>query len=274
MKLVAICMVRDEEYWVWYALQSVAAFVDEILLFDNHSRDQTLSIVGQLGDLGGKLHVRAEFGGDSEQENREACLDAARAREATHILFLDGDEVHNDRDLGFARRLLEVTEHHPPLNDPPDNDRPPFDHNPSDGVLIKQIGFKPVHPGFEGPRTSIPHDLAQPDTDHGCYNFAIRIAQLAGLRGNGKEWGQHGYWESNDSCIQSSAYTLWCPRLFYHHFTHHPRSPLRDPNTNTWIRPVRDFGSVPPRAGVELPSVLFRTDGPGNPTLRAWGLRT
>ena len=182
--------------------------------------------------------------------------------------------MHNARDLGFARRLLEVAEHRPPLSDPPDNERAPFDHTPTDGLLIKHIGFKPVHPGFEGPRTSIPQDLAQPDSDHGCYNFAIRIAQLRGLRGNGKEWGQHGYLDSESCYIQSSAYTLWCPGLFYHHFTHHPRSSLRDPESDTWIRPVRDLGSVGTREGVELPSVLFRADGPSNPTLKAWGLRT
>jgi glycosyltransferase involved in cell wall biosynthesis len=274
VKLVAICMVKDEEYWIWYALQSVAPFVERILLFDNHSQDETLGIVRNMRSLSDKLEIHEHFGGESENENRERCLEAARAEGATHVLFLDGDEVHNERDLALARRLLEVVQHEPPLREPPDNQRAPLDHTPAEGVLIKHVGFKPVHAGFEGPRTCIPQDRAQPDSDHGCYNFAIRICTLAGLRGNGKEWGQHGYLENEGTYIQSSPYTLWAPGLFYHHFTHHPRSSRRDPSSGQWIRPVRDLGSVPVRAAVELPNVLFRSDGPVNPTLKAWGLRT
>lgn len=39
MKLISISMIKDEEYWIWYALTSVAPHVDEVLVFDNHSSD-------------------------------------------------------------------------------------------------------------------------------------------------------------------------------------------------------------------------------------------
>jgi hypothetical protein len=35
MRLVAVSMVRNEEYWIWYSLTAVYPHVDEILLFDN-----------------------------------------------------------------------------------------------------------------------------------------------------------------------------------------------------------------------------------------------
>lgn len=193
MKLVALSMLRNEEYWAWYSLMSVAPWVDSILAFDNHSEDGTVGILRELREsqLGDKLQVVEGFGGASEHENRSHCLDAARAQGATHVLFLDGDEVHADAYLGFARRMLELAEHRPALPFPP---RPGTigEHTPSDGALVRNLGFRPLHPGFGGPNTCIPQDLAGSDHDHGCYNFAIRICELAGLASNGLEWGQHG----------------------------------------------------------------------------------
>jgi len=271
MRLVALGMVKNEEYWIWYSLTSVYEHVDEILLFDNHSEDGTLGVVGRMHHIADKLTVWERFGGTSEHDNRELMLDAARRRGATHVLFLDGDEVHVPQCLGFSRRLLEVHEHVPALHDPPANHGRPLDHVPTDGVLIKNIGFKPVHPGFAGPDTCRPEDLAQPDIDHGCYNFAVRIASLANLRGNGLEWGRHGYLESGDLYIQSSPCTAWFPGIWYYHFSWHPRSSARR-DEKGYAHGVRDFGSVPLPAHVHLPEVLLHPDGPGNPTLQSWGV--
>ncbi|MFQ5506351.1 MAG: hypothetical protein ACE5F1_16400 [Planctomycetota bacterium] len=272
MKLVAVSMARNEEYWIWYSLTSVYPHVDHILFFDNFSEDRTLAIVKTMAHIHDKLTIVPGFGASSEQENRELTLEAARETGATHLLFLDGDEVHVDEDLGFARRLLEVTDHEPPLHDPPQNHGEVGNHSPTDGILIKNIGFRPVHPGFAGPRTSIPADHHYPDNEHSCYNFAIRIASLSNLKGNGKEWGEHGFLESGDLHIQSSPHTLWCPRLFYFHFRHHPRSPL--PRSGRWAAnvPALDLGSMAAKEGVSLPEVLFRPEGPGNPTLEHWGI--
>lgn len=271
MKLVSLSMVRNEEYWIWYSLTSVWAWVDEILVFDNFSEDRTVDVVRSMRHVQDKLTLVERFGGPSEHANREAMLEAARSRGATHVLLLDGDEVHTDEGLGFCRRLLEMHEHAPPLGDPPANHMRPHDHVPTDGILVKNIGFKPIHPGFAGPDTCRLADFTQPDTDHGCYNFAIRISSLSNLRGNGKEWGQHGYLETGDLYVQSSPHTLWLPGLFYFHFAWHPRSPARDGRTG-WGKPVADQGSKPLPQGVPVPRVLYRPDGPGNPTLEAWGI--
>jgi hypothetical protein len=38
------------------------------------------------------------------------------------------------------------------------------------------------------------------------------------------------------------------------------------------VRRPTDHGSVPIHAHVHLPAALLRPDGPGNPTLEAWGM--
>lgn len=271
MKLVALAMVRNEEYWIWYSLTSVHPFVDEILLFDNHSEDATVRIVREMPHVQDKLRLFPNYGGSSEQENRERMLAVARRCGATHVLLLDGDEVHVGENLAFCRRLLQVQEHTPAIGDPPRNHGRAGDHTPTDGVLIRNLGFKPIHPGFAGPDTCVPGDRNKPDTDHGCYNFAIRIAALDGLRGNGQEWGRHGFLERDGTYIQSSSHTLWLPGLWYYHFSLHPRSSLRR-SAHGYAREPQDLGSGPLRAGQFAPDVLLRPDGPGNPTLAAWGI--
>lgn len=272
MRLVAVSMVRNEEHWIWYALTSVHPFVDEILLFDNGSVDGTLDIVRAMPHIADKLVLFEDFGGSSEHDNRERTLAIARQRGATHVLILDGDEVHVAEGLGFCRRLLEVAEHTPALADPPQSHGRPHDHVPTDGVLIKSIGMKPIHPGFAGPDTCRPQDLGQPDTDHGCYNFLVRISSLRNLRGNGQEWGRHGFLETGDLYVQSSPHTLWLPGAFFFHFSWHPRSSVRSADER-YRHATRDFGSVPLPEHVHVPPVLFDPRGPSNPTLEAWGVR-
>lgn len=271
-KLVAVSMVKNEEYWIWYCLTSVHRHVDEILVFDNHSKDRTVAVIEGMQHIADKLSLFCRFGGPSEQENREEILAEARRRGATHVLFLDGDEVHSDESLAFCRQLLELQDHQPALNDPPSNHGRPRDDQPTDGVLIKNIGFRPLHPGFGGIDTCRLPDFAQPDTDHGCYNFAVRICHLANLHGNGQEWGRHGFLDTGDQYIQSSAQTLWLPKLYYYHFSWHPRSSIRAEGGD-YGHGVCDHGSKPLPDYISPPAALFRPDGPSNPTLEAWGLK-
>ena len=100
----------------------------------------------------------------------------------------------------------------------------------------------------------------------------VRITSLQNLRGNGLEWGKHGFIETGDQYIQSSPHTLWLPGLWFLHFSFHPRSSKRKAGSMEWLRKPRDYGSAPIHAHVHLPSALLRPDGPGNPTLESWGM--
>lgn len=145
-----------------------------------------------MGHLGDKLTLIEGVGGDNEQENREAMLEEARRRGATHILTLDGDEVYADDVLSFTRRLLEVHEHLPALNDPA----------PTAGVLVNNIGMRPICPGFLGPDNLRPSDDISSATEH-----SVRVTSTQNLRGNGPEWGAHGFFEAGDHHIQPSPQT-------------------------------------------------------------------
>ena len=48
MKIVAQCLIRNEERWIWYALKSVLDHVDLIQVWDDDSQDQTTAIIESI----------------------------------------------------------------------------------------------------------------------------------------------------------------------------------------------------------------------------------
>lgn len=90
MKIVAQCLVRNEERWIWYALQSILDHVDLIQVWDDDSQDQTAAIIKSINSP--KIQYR-KIKINSPMEHtqmRQQMLDEAQA---DWILTLDGDEV-------------------------------------------------------------------------------------------------------------------------------------------------------------------------------------
>lgn len=104
-------------------------------------------------------------------------------------------------------------------NDPPQIHGRSLDPAPIDGVLVKNIGMRPICPGFLGPDNCRLSDGMSSDTDR-----SVRVTAMQNLRGCGLEWGEHGFIETVEQYIQSSSHRLWLPGLWFWHFSFHPRS--------------------------------------------------
>lgn len=102
-------MIKNDEYWIWYSLTSVYPHVDEILVFDNYSEDRTVEIVRGMSHIADKLTLFENYGGTSEQLNRETMLNAAGERGATHIVHLDGTKCTPTRISGSAGSCSRCT---------------------------------------------------------------------------------------------------------------------------------------------------------------------
>jgi glycosyltransferase involved in cell wall biosynthesis len=94
-------IVRNEEYWIWYALMAVKDYVNEMLVYDDNSADKTVNIIRGIGDpriklQTGKLLTPADY---TQERNR-----MIQQTKTEWFLILDGDEVWN-RSMFF--RLLE-----------------------------------------------------------------------------------------------------------------------------------------------------------------------
>lgn len=89
MKIVAHCLVKNEEKFIWYAIASVIDYVDEILVWDNGSTDRTKSIIQLINSPKIKF---AEMSGQVARV-RQKMLEQTQA---DWTFILDGDEIWSE----------------------------------------------------------------------------------------------------------------------------------------------------------------------------------
>jgi len=94
MKIVAHCLVKNEEKFIWYALNSVIDYVDEILVWDNGSSDKSKSVIQSISNS--KIKYARVLGPAAKV--RQKMLEAT---EADWILLLDGDEIWFDSSIKY-----------------------------------------------------------------------------------------------------------------------------------------------------------------------------
>lgn len=86
MKITAHCLVKNEENFIWFAINSVIDFVDEILVWDHGSRDRTVDIVQSINNP--KIKFKKVSG--KVAELRQKML---KETIADWIFIPDGDEI-------------------------------------------------------------------------------------------------------------------------------------------------------------------------------------
>ncbi len=100
MKITAQMIVKNEENFVWYAINSVIDWVDEMLVWDNGSTDRTKSIIHSISNSKIKF---AEVVGPVEAV-RQKMLDETKA---DWIFILDGDEIWSNDGLEEILYLIK-----------------------------------------------------------------------------------------------------------------------------------------------------------------------
>lgn len=95
-KIVGVSLVKNEEHFIGWALNNVAAFCDEILVMDNHSDDRTPEILRALSAR--HPHIRVIQVDDANKTHAHV---EHLAGTDTWVFGIDGDEIY-DRD-GLAR---------------------------------------------------------------------------------------------------------------------------------------------------------------------------
>ncbi len=88
--ITAHCLIRNEENWIWYAINSIIDYVDTILVFDTGSTDRTVEIVKSIKSP--KIIFEEKGIVDKKQYTtlRQEMLDRT---DTQWFLILDGDEV-------------------------------------------------------------------------------------------------------------------------------------------------------------------------------------
>ncbi|MBW1802379.1 MAG: glycosyltransferase family 2 protein [Deltaproteobacteria bacterium] len=101
---LSLCMiVKDEEEYIGRCIESVQELVDEMVIVDTGSSDNTIKIASGLG--ASVYHAPWE---NDFSRSRNISLDKSRA---DWILVLDADEVISGRDHGLIRDLISKREY-------------------------------------------------------------------------------------------------------------------------------------------------------------------
>ncbi len=96
MKIVAHCMVKNEEKWIWYSLMSVIDYVDEILVWDTGSADNTVNIIKSIDSP--KIKFKQVFVNNAADmtKYRNEMLSETKA---DWLMVLDGDEIWPEKAI-------------------------------------------------------------------------------------------------------------------------------------------------------------------------------
>lgn len=95
MKLIGLMHVRDEQWILALSLPAALQFVDEVVILDHASTDDTPRIIRCQGEAhSGRVHPIAWEGTFyNETAVRQRLLDVGRERSGTHFFMLDADEI-------------------------------------------------------------------------------------------------------------------------------------------------------------------------------------
>ena len=100
MKISAHCLVKNEDRFVWYSIMSVIDYVDEVMIWDQGSRDHTIEIIKSINSP--KI-VFKEFS-EKVHKLRQRMLEKT---DADWIFILDGDEIWYFDAISKLRDSLE-----------------------------------------------------------------------------------------------------------------------------------------------------------------------
>lgn len=96
MKIVAHMLVKNEEYFVWFAINSILDHVDEIIIWDTGSTDKTVKIIKTINNPKISFDEKGEV---NPQEFGRLRNDMVKLTNADWIFILDGDEIWSEAGI-------------------------------------------------------------------------------------------------------------------------------------------------------------------------------
>lgn len=233
-KIVAHCLIKNEDRFIWYSLQSVLPFVDQILVYDTGSTDKTLDIVKSINSPKIKFKEVGEVDANSFTNVRNQMLKDTPA-DTSWLMILDGDEVWPSPSI---KKVIEFVRLNPE----------------SESIVVKT--------------NNLVGDIYHRSPDWaGQYHLAgkvghlnlrfINLKKVKGLHLE-KPHGQQGYYDGDGKLIQDRSGVEFLD-VSYSHATHLQRSGNRA-NDLTVIKRAKKYkielGSKI-KSG-ELPEIFFQ----------------
>ncbi len=112
--VTAHCTVKNEEYFVQYALRAALPFVEKILVFDTGSTDRTFSIVEKLAQEFPHKIILEQKGPCDKKRHTALRNEMIERTDTAWCLILDGDEIWTRE--GFCEVQKVIKEGNPKID--------------------------------------------------------------------------------------------------------------------------------------------------------------
>lgn len=103
-KVTAHCLIKNEENWIWYALNSVIDYVDKIIVYDTGSTDNTVKIIKSIKNPKIIFEERGEVDKKQFTDLRQEMLDRTKT---DWLIVLDGDEVWPNKSIEVLIKAID-----------------------------------------------------------------------------------------------------------------------------------------------------------------------
>lgn len=218
MKISAHTLVKNEERFIWFSINSIIDYVDEVLLWDTGSTDDTIQIIKELKKTY-PSKIKVNFLGSVDiREFTQIRQEMIHETNSDWIIIVDGDEVWWDDKIKETTRLMRENKTLQTIVNEYRN-------------LVGDI----YH--FQDPKAS----YYKFDGKKGPYTIrAISLRNIKGLNAN-KPHGKQGYFDKNGVLVQdlNSANRAWINGISYLHFTHLIRSSSLDQDKKVIKRDIK-----------------------------------
>ncbi len=107
LKIIVHCLVKNEERFIWYALNSVLPYVDKIMLWDTGSTDKTISIVKSIKSSKIDLREVGDVDPNSFTSMRQKMIEKT-PKGFSWLMILDGDEVWPENSIKKATHFAQT----------------------------------------------------------------------------------------------------------------------------------------------------------------------
>jgi glycosyltransferase involved in cell wall biosynthesis len=108
MRISAHVLVKNEERYLWYAVNSVAKHMDKIMIWDTGSSDNTIAVIRELEKLYPKQIDFKQVGEISIERFAEMRQKMIEETKADWMFVLDGDEVWWDDSIQELVDLIQI----------------------------------------------------------------------------------------------------------------------------------------------------------------------
>ena len=104
MKLTVHCVVKNEEKWVWFAINSILSLADKILIYDTGSADKTVPIIKSIRSKKIVFEERGAVNAAGLTSLRQEQLNKTKS---DWFMILDGDEIWPQQTLSELEKCLQ-----------------------------------------------------------------------------------------------------------------------------------------------------------------------